>query len=132
MSRRRNGALNFFISFFSTLVRLVLLVLLVLLLYRGMTLGFRMGYSVFSPQAKDRSPGRTFIMTVDKGESVYEVGKVLEEKEAIESAVSFVIQAKLYDYDIKPGSYTFNTSQNSLEYLKIMDSGAEEDGGDSK
>lgn len=125
MSRRRSGAKNFFISFFQTLVRLILLVLLVVLLFKGVTAGFALGYSVFSPQARDRAPGKTFTVVVKDGDSAYDVGKTLEEKEVIESAIGWVIQSKLYDYDIKPGSYTLNTAQNSLEYLKIMDSGGE-------
>lgn len=122
MSRRRSGAVNFFISFFMTLVRLILLVLLVVLLYKGVTVGFAIGHSVFAPKARDRSPGKTFTVSVAKGQSTYDVGKELEKRDVIESAESFVIQAKLYDYDVKPGTYTLNTSQNSLDYLKIMDS----------
>ena len=50
----------------------------------------------------------------------------------------FVLQAKIYEYKIYPGTYQFSTAQTSLEMRKEMDEAAasaaspEQDKSDSK
>ena len=71
-------------------------------------------------------------------ESTSEAGEALERVGLIRSRVVFVLQAKIYEYKIYPGTYQFSTAQTSLEMLKEMDEAAasaaspEEDKSDSK
>ena len=76
--------------------------------------------------------------TIEECDSTSEAGEALERVGLIQSRVGFVLQAKIYEYKIYPGTYQFSTAQTSLEMLKEMDEAAasaaspEEDKSDRK
>ena len=86
----------------------------------------------------EAEPGRMRTVTIEESESTSEAGEALERVGLIQSRVVFVLQAKIYEYKIYPGTYQFSTAQTSLEMLKEMDEAAasaaspEEDKSDSK
>ena len=66
-------------------------------------------------------PGTEKTVTLDGTESVADVGKLLEDAGLIRDHVAFAIQAQCYDYEVKKGSFSLNTSQSSKEIINILD-----------
>ena len=118
--------------------RIVFLVLTLFLLYEGAIKGYWLGHEIFKPTAVEAEPGRMRTVTIEESESASEAGEALERVGLIQSRVVFMLQAKIYEYKIYPGTYQFSTAQTSLEMLKEMDEAAasaaspEEDKSDSK
>ncbi len=134
---RTSGKPHIIISVLDTVFRIAFLVLAVFLLYEGAVKGYQLGHEVFSPSAIEAEPGRVKTVTIKKGESVSEAGEALERVGLIKSRLVFVMQSKIYEYDIYPGTYQFSTAQTSLDILKEMDEAASaadsgEDESDSK
>lgn len=126
------------VSILDSVFRIVFLVLTLFLLYEGVTKGYWLGHEIFNPTAVEAEPGRMRTVTIEESESTSEAGEALERVGLIQSRVVFVLQAKIYEYKIYPGTYQFSTAQTSLEMLKEMDEAAasaaspEEDKSDSK
>ncbi len=135
---RTSGKPHIVISIFDTVFRIAFLVLSVFLIYEGAVKGYQLGHEIFCPTAIEAEPGRIRTVTITKGESVSETGKALEDIGLIKSRLVFVMQSKIYEYKICPGTYQFSTSETSLDMLKEMDEAAvsaaslKEDESDSK
>ena len=65
-------------------------------------------------------PGRNVQFTVLEGQSVRSVGEELVQNGLTASSAIFAVQARIYGYEILPGTYTLNTSQTIYEMLRIM------------
>ena len=133
---RTSGEPHIAVSILDSVFRIVFLTLF--LLYKGATKGYWLGHEIFNPTAVEAEPGRMRTVTIEESESTSEAGEALERVGLIQSRVVFVLQAKIYEYKIYPGTYQFSTAQTSLEMLKEMDEAAasaaspEEDKSDSK
>ena len=73
----------------------------------------------------EAAPGRDVEVTVLEGQSIRSVGEELVQNGLIEKSSIFVVQARIYGYEILPGTYTLNTSQTIYEMLRIMSTAAE-------
>ena len=60
-------------------------------------------------------------VTVEKGMSAMEAGKLLKDEGLIPNEYVFAIEASLYEYEIHPGTYTFSTAQTSMDMLQMLD-----------
>lgn len=135
---RTSGEPHIAVSILDSVFRIVFLVLTLFLLYEGATKGYWLGHEIFKPTAVEAEPGRMRTVTIEESESASEAGEALERVGLIRSRLVFVLQAKIYEYKIYPGTYQFSTAQTSLEMLKEMDEAAasaaspEEDKSDSK
>lgn len=135
---RTSGEPHIAVSILDSVFRIVFLVLTLFLLYEGAIKGYWLGHEIFKPTAVEAEPGRMRTVTIEESESASEAGEALERVGLIRSRVVFVLQAKIYEYKIYPGTYQFSTAQTSLEMLKEMDEAAasaaspEEDKSDSK
>lgn len=135
---RTSGKPHIAVSILDSVFRIVFLILTLFLLYEGVTKGYWLGHEIFNPTAVEAEPGRMRTVTIEESESTSEAGEALECVGLIQSRVVFVLQAKIYEYKIYPGTYQFSTAQTSLEMLKEMDEAAasasspEEDKSDSK
>ena len=113
-------------------IRIALKVLAgVLVVYFTFSMSFRaydFGYRVFTEPAMEEKPGVNVEITIEKGMSAKEIGKLLEKKGLVRDADLFVTQYKLSAYadEIMAGTYTLNTSETAKEMMIIM-SGQEED-----
>lgn len=103
-------------------------VLIFFLLFMGVTRGYHYGHEIFAPTPVAKAPGADLEIVIKEGQSVSEVAKELEGKGLIKDNYIFVIQAKLYEYTMHPGTYTMNTSETSKEMLRRIDEGGK--GGD--
>ena len=108
------------VAVLKTVVKVLLIVLICLLVYMAVTGAYRFGYKVFNKTGMDPEPGKTVEVTVEKGSSALEVGKLLEQKGLIEDKWVFAVQKIFYGDAIYPGTYEFNTSMSSQQMLKIM------------
>lgn len=89
-------------------------------LFYGMRWAYRFGYSVFTTPTVDEAPGRNVEFTVLEGQTVRSVGEELVQNGLTASSAVFAVQARIYGYEILPGTYTLNTSQTVYEMLRIM------------
>jgi UPF0755 protein len=89
-------------------------------LFYGIRWAYNFGYSVFTTPTVDAPPGRNVEFTVLEGQSVRSVGEELVQSGLTASSAVFAVQARIYGYEILPGTYTLNTSQTIYEMLRIM------------
>lgn len=106
--------------------RLIIYALIVLLMYEGITRGYAFGHEVFDPTPVSAPPGVEKVVVVDEDTSVSDAAKILKKNGLINDERIFLIQAKFYEYEIYPGTYTFNTSMTSKEMLSMLDEKPEE------
>lgn len=100
--------------------RLIVCALVVLLLYEGVMRGYEFGHDIFYATSVEAAPGRDRTITIEEGSSVVDTAKLLQSYGLITNEFSFIIQAVFFDYDVNPGTYTFNTSMTSKEILQMM------------
>lgn len=112
--------------------KVLMYILVLFLLYEGATRGYSYGHEVFAPTAMAEPPGRDHDITIDKGESVSDAAKLLKEQGLIKDDMIVVLQAKIYEYEVYPGTYTLNTSQTSKDMLKLIDAGGKNSGDEKK
>lgn len=81
------------------------------------------GYDIFYQQPMDsQEEGRDITVTVEEGDSVYQVGRTLESRGLIRDAKVFIVQEKLSNYSgkIQAGTYILNTGMTTDEMLEIL------------
>ncbi len=81
---------------------------------------YSFGYGIFYAPAMEAEPGTTVYVTLTGDESVYEVGKILEEEGLIRNSAAFAVQASLYDYSVKPGTFELSTTKSSKQLIGIL------------
>lgn len=97
------------------------------------TTAYNFGAKVFSNEAMEMAPGTDMSFTFEDGITVKEVGETLEEYQVIDDARIFWVQSYVYSVkSIEPGTYLFNTSQNSEEIFKTIVAGPEENKKDTE
>lgn len=112
--------------------KMIFYALVFFILYEGITAGYRFGYEIFNSTAVATAPGVDKEVTIPEGASASDVGKMLEDKGLIKNRLIFVIQQKIFEYDLTPGNYTLNTSMTSRDMLQLLDEAQEDLGDDSK
>lgn len=120
-------------SFIGFVIRAVVLVFAILAIYRAGQAAYDFGFRIFTEEPMTPEPGRDVSITIVQGDSVLEVGEMLEEKGLIRDAKLFFIQKKcsVYDGDIKPGFYTLNTSMTADDMFAIIAGSTDGDSEDS-
>ena len=107
------------------LIKLAILVVFIFVLLYGTKTAYEFGYSVFTTGAAEEAPGRDVNVTILTGMSKRSIGSLLANQGVIKNATVFYVQAVIYGYDLKPGSYILNTSQ-SIESILLTLSAEEE------
>ncbi|RGY97036.1 endolytic transglycosylase MltG [Clostridium sp. AM58-1XD] len=98
------------------------------MLFEGVTKGYAFGHEIFCPTAVAAEPGTERNVTVGEGTTESQAAKILKDNGLIRNEAVFIIQAKLYEYTIHPGTYVLNTSMTSREMLEILNEVPDEDG----
>ncbi|MBR6158729.1 MAG: endolytic transglycosylase MltG [Lachnospiraceae bacterium] len=116
--------------FMSIIVRASILAVAILAVFRTGEKAYDFGFRIFTEEAVSPEPGRDVAVTIAKGDSTADVGKMLEEKGLIRDYMLFVVQKKcsVYDDDIKPGFYTLNTSMTAEDMFAIIAGRKDEEG----
>ena len=107
------------------LFKLAVVALFGFALFYGIRTAYEFGYSVFTTGPAEEAPGREVEVTVLAGMSKRSVGSLLTNAGVIRNATVFYVQAVIYGYDIKPGTYQFNTSQSMESILMKLAQGPE-------
>ena len=94
-------------------------------LFYGIRTAYDFGYSVFTTQSAEEAPGHDVEVTVLAGMSPRSVGSLLANAGVIRNATVFYVQATIYGYEIRPGTYTLNTSQSMESILLTLSEGPE-------
>lgn len=91
------------------------------ILYLGKS-AYDFGYSIFYQAPMEYGEGTDITVVVNEGSSVYQIGKILEDKGLIEDAEAFVVQEKLSEYkdQLKAGTYILNTTMTVEEQMAIL------------
>ncbi len=108
-------------------VRVVLIVVIIVVAGRGIKAAYDFGHSIFYAQAVEEEPGHDVTVTIPEGADSKEVASLLAGKGLVDNKYSIIVQAKFFDYEIMPGTYTFNTSQTSREILEQLNEGPVDD-----
>lgn len=101
--------------------KLLIYALVFFLMYEGITKGYSYGHEIFAPTPMSKAPGIEKEIIIKEEADVSDVAGLLKKKGLIRDELILKIQAKIYEYEIYPGSYTFNTSMTSKEILKQID-----------
>jgi len=110
-------------------VRLVIYTLLFVAVWFGVKEAYRFGHDIFYDQAVDAEPGRDVVVTITEGMEAKDVAKVLYNKGLINNKLAYSLQAKFFNYSVKAGTYTLNSSQTIRQLLQAINSGEENESG---
>ena len=110
MSRRTREINRVTGGIISISLKLILLALVCILMYEGVTRGYSFGHEIFAPAPMAQGEGVSRQVTVEKGMSAMETGKLLKVQGLIPN-----------EYVFHPGTYTFNTAQTSMDMLQMLD-----------
>ena len=84
---------------------------------------FVFGRQLFTDKGAAPAPGMDMTIEVTKNTSIKDFAKTLEEYGIINDDKVLWVQAFIYEVKVvKPGTYTFNTSDNGEEILKVIKS----------
>ena len=98
------------------------LIIAIAVIYIGKS-AYDFGYDIFYQQPMDsEEEGRDITVVVEDGDSVYQIGKTLENRGLIRYAKVFVVQEKLSNYSgkLQTGTYILNTSMTPDEMMEIL------------
>ena len=117
------------VSVFSTVFKIVAAIVIVMLVYKWSMSAYEYGQRVFNEPPVAVGEGRDVTVTVNQGDTVKEISKLLEEAGLIRDAELFVIQEMLSEYKdkMKPGTYVLSTSMTTEEMMQIMSMQVEEE-----
>lgn len=101
-------------------VRLILMALAALVLFAAASYAYRFGKEIFYQAPMEAEPGTDVEVTVTEGMGSAEFAETLMKKGLIRNKDAFVIQTKLYQTELIPGTYVLNTSMSSKELLTAV------------
>lgn len=106
-------------------VRIIILAVIIVFAIQGVKWSYNFGHSIFYATSVEEAPGHDVTVTIPEGTSAKEAAKILSSKGLIENEYSAIVQTKFFDYEVKPGTYTLNTSMTTREILKELNEGTE-------
>lgn len=91
---------------------------------------YQFGYDIFNQQAMSPGEGQEVTVVIKDGTSVYQIGKILENKGLIKDAKVFFIQEKLSNYSgqLRPGTYLLSTAYTPTRIMGILAGDTEQEG----
>ena len=106
----------------SITLHIVVMAVILIGLFRLGTAAYYYGHSVFHAEPMDAAPGREVSVSIEKGDSVGEIGQILQDKGLIEDWKLFYIQARLSKYydTMTAGKYTLTTAMTPKEMMAVL------------
>lgn len=103
----------------------------VLIIWIGRTT-YQFGYDVFNQQAMSPGEGQEVTVVIQEGDSVYDIGRILERKGLVKDALVFYVQEKISNYrgQLKPGTYLLSTAYTPTRIMGILAGDEEQEGTD--
>lgn len=107
-------------------VKVITITLLIFVCYAAINTGFRFGYTIFCAQSAEEAPGTDKDEEIAAGEGIDELAEQLAADGVILNKYAFMVQARLYDLELYPGTYKLNTSMSVREIVKSIAENAED------
>lgn len=112
-------------------IRAILIVILNLIFYGLVAFGavqvchlsYSFAYDILGDTSMELPPGEDKLFTVTESQNEFTVAKNLEEMDLVKNKYSFYLRMQLKKTDtteLKPGSYTLNTSMPYDEILHVI------------
>ena len=106
-------------------VRIGLLIIAAMFVIRVARIFHTYGYEIFAQTPVSEEPGRVVTVTVEKGDSVREIGEMLEDKGLIPEDplnLLFRLQERFSENHgkIAPGTYELSTAMSTEQMIQIM------------
>ena len=104
-------------------IYLIAMVVIVILLVRGAAKAYDFGYAVFMDESMtSKEDARDVTITIAEGDSVLDIGNMLERRGLIQDAYVFLAQSYCYEAGRKlvPGSYDLTTDMNAKEIMNAI------------
>lgn len=101
-------------------LRLIIFALLILFLFEGAKVCYEFGHDIFYAKAMSGEPGTAHTVVIREGADAGQVGRLLADSGLIKNEYAFLIQAKIYDSEIYPGTYQLSTAMTSKEILEEL------------
>ena len=110
------------ISVISASVKIAILVYLVTDITKWTATAYDFGYRIFTEEPVSIGEGISYSVTFEKGASVRNLAKTLEEYGLIRDANLFYVQYLASDYrnNLVPGTYELSTGMDSQKMMEIM------------
>ena len=107
------------------IIRLAFLAIAVMFVVRVAKVFYGYGYEIFAQTPMSEPPGRTVTITVEKGDSVSDIGSLLEDKGLIQEdplGLLFRLQERFSENHgkIMPGTYELNSAMTPDEMIAVM------------
>lgn len=117
------------ISVFSTVFKIVFLVVVGMLVFKWSVIVYEYGTRVFNEPPMAQGQGRSIVVVVNEGDTVEEIGLMLEKRGLIRDATLFRIQEMVSAYKgkLQAGTYELRTSMTTDEMLRIMAANLQEE-----
>ena len=104
-------------------IYLIAMVVIVILLVRGAAKAYDFGHAVFMDESMtSKEDAREVTITIAEGDSVLDIGNMLERRGLIQDAYVFLAQSYCYEAGRKlvPGSYDLTTDMNAKEIMNAI------------
>ena len=104
-------------------IYLIAMVVIVILLVRGAAKAYDFGHAVFMDKSMtSKEDARDVTITIAEGNSVLDIGNMLERRGLIQDAYVFLAQSYCYEAGRKlvPGSYDLTTDMNAKEIMNAI------------
>ena len=104
-------------------IYLIAMVVIVILLLRGAAKAYDFGHAVFMDESMtSKEDARDVTITIAEGDSVLDIGNMLERRGLIQDAYVFLAQSYCYEAGRKlvPGSYDLTTDMNAKEIMNAI------------
>ncbi len=104
-------------------IYLIAMVVIVILLVRGAAKAYDFGHAVFMDESMtSKEDARDVTITIAEGDSVLDIGNMLERRGLIQDAYVFLAQSYCYEAGRKlvPGSYDLTTDMNAKEIMNAI------------
>lgn len=87
---------------------------------------YSFGYLIFSNEAvAEEGKGVEISIQIPEGADDAEVADILLDAELIQSKYAFLVQAKIFEADFKPGDYTISTEKGPEDIIQILSGSGE-------
>lgn len=108
-------------------IRVIVIAIVMLILVRGVKVAYNFGHAIFYETTMEEAPGTDIRITIPADCSIQEAADILESKGLIDNKLALRVQAKAFELEVKPGTYTLNTSTSARKMLEILNAGPKEE-----
>jgi len=114
---------NLAVNILKRVIAVILMIVVIAFVIKGATKAYAFGYAVFMDEAVDTEENaREVTITISDGDSVLDIGKMLERRGLIDNAYVFLVQSYCYEAgrNLKQGSYDLTTDMDAKAMMNAI------------